>query len=295
MQHFKSLHELAVATGVAPPEHPLIGLIRVTDRTVIHHEAFTTDFYKTGFKKIRAGHMLYGRTRFDHQTGSMMFAKPRQIIELKHVEFEEDGYILFFHEDLLHAHPLHQQIGKYSFFEYETNEALHLAPKEEKIIWNIFASIEQEYNNTEDEFSREIILAGINSLLTYAERFYKRQFINRKPLSGKTVTEFNRILQNYFRDGSMEHGLPSVADLASQLNLSRRYLTDLLKIETGKTAQDLIHIALIGEAKNRLIAGDKSVSEIAYSLGFENMSYFSRLFKKETGLSPTHYKHQHLN
>nr|WP_295928248.1 helix-turn-helix transcriptional regulator [uncultured Dyadobacter sp.] len=295
MQHFKSLHELAAATGVAPPEHPLIGLLRVTDRTVINKEAFTTDFYKIGFKKIRAGHMLYGRTPFDHQTGSMMFVKPRQIVEMDHVEFEEDGFIMFFHEDFLHAHPLHEQIRKYSFFEYETNEALHLAPREEKIIWNIFASIEQEYNNNEDEFSREIILAGINSLLTYAERFYKRQFINRKPLSGKTVTEFNRILQTYLQDGSMENGLPSVAYLAGQLNISRRYLTDLLKTETGKTAQDLIHIALISEAKNRLRTNDQSVSEIAYALGFENMSYFSRLFKKETGVSPTHYKNQHLN
>ncbi len=295
MQHFRSLHELANAMGIAQPEHPLIGLLRITDRTVVNNEAFTTDFYKIGFKKIRSGHMLYGRTRFDHQTGSMMFVKPRQIVELNHVEFEEDGYIMFFHEDFLHAHPLHQQIQHYSFFEYETNEALHLAPKEEKIIWNIFGSIEQEYNNNEDEFSREIILAGINSLLTYAERFYKRQFINRKPLSGKTVTEFNRILQTYFQNDSMENRLPSVTDMAGQLNISRRYLTDLLKNETGKTAQDLIHIALISEAKNRLRSDDKTISEIAYALGFENMPYFSRLFKKETGLSPTQYKNQYLN
>lgn len=295
MQHFRTLHELANAMGIPPPEHPLIGLLRITDRTVINNEAFTTDFYKIGFKKIRAGHMLYGRTRFDHQTGSMMFVKPRQIVELNHVEFEEDGYIMFFHEDFLHAHPLHQQIQNYPFFEYETNEALHLAPKEEKIIWNIFGSIEQEYNNNEDEFSREIIFAGINSLLTYAERFYKRQFINRKPLSGKTVTEFNRILQTYLQNDSMENRLPNVTDIAGQLNISRRYLTDLLKTETGKTAQDLIHISLISEAKNRLLTDDKTISEIAYALGFENMPYFSRLFKKETGLSPTQYKNQYLN
>ena len=166
--------------------------------------------------------------------------------------------------------------------------------KEEKIIWNVFHTIEQEYNNTEDEFSKEIILAGINSILKYAERFYKRQFINRKQLSGKTVTEFNKILQKYIKDGSLEKGLPSVGDFAGRLNISSRYLTDLLKVETGKTAIELIHIALINEAKNRLRKKDKTVSEIAFDLGFENMSYFSRLFKKETGMLPTAYKKQFL-
>jgi AraC-like DNA-binding protein len=191
---------------------------------------------------------------------------------------------------------LHEDIQRYSFFDYETNEALHLAPKEEKIIWNIFYTIEQEYNNSEDEFSKEIILAGINSMLKYAERFYKRQFINRKQLSGKTVTEFNKILQKYIKDGSLDDkGLPSVGDLASRLNISSRYLTDLLKVETGKTAIELIHIALINEAKNRLRKKDKTISEIAYDLGFENMSYFSRLFKKETGMLPTDFKNQFLS
>jgi len=215
---------------------------------------------------------------------------------MRNLEFEEDGYILVFHEDFLTGHSLHEDIQRYAFFDYETNEALHLAPKEEKIIWNIFYTIEQEYNNNEDEFSKEIILAGINSMLKYAERFYKRQFINRKQLSGKTVTGFNKILKQYIKDGSLnDNGLPSVGDLANRLNISSRYLTDLLKIETGKTAIELIHVALIGEAKDRLRKKDKSISEIAYDLGFENMSYFSRLFKKETGMLPTSYKNQFVN
>lgn len=218
---------------------------------------------------------------------------PRQVVEMRSLEFEEDGYILVMHEDFLNGHALHEDIQWYSFFEYETNEALHLTPKEEKIIWNIFNSIEQEYNNSEDEFSKEIILAGITSMLKYAERFYKRQFINRKQLSGKTVTEFNKILQNYIKEGSLDNNrLPSVGEFAGRLNISSKYLTDLLKVETGKTAIELIHIALIGEAKNRLIKKDKTVSEIAYELGFESMSYFSRLFKKETGMLPSSYKKQ---
>lgn len=293
MKHFKSISELALANDLPLPEHPMLGLLRTNREITINTPSFTCDFYKIGFKKVKAGLVLYGRTKFDHETGCMGFTKPRQVIEMRNLQFEEDGYVLLFHEDFLNGHSLHEDIQRYSFFDYETNEALHLAPKEEKIIWNIFYTIEQEYNNSEDEFSKEIILAGINSMLKYAERFYKRQFINRKQLSGKTITQFNKILQQYIKDGSLDDkGLPSVGDLASRLNISSRYLTDLLKVETGKTAIELIHIALIGEAKNRLVKKDKTISEIAYNLGFENMSYFSRLFKRETGMLPTSYRKQ---
>ena len=287
---------MAVANNLPLPEHPMLGLLRLDGDIKINNTEYTSDFYLIGLKKVKSGYVLYGRTKFDHETGSMIFIKPRQVVEMRNLEFEEDGYILVFHEDFLTGHSLHEDIQRYAFFDYETNEALHLAPKEEKIIWNIFYTIEQEYNNNEDEFSKEIILAGINSMLKYAERFYKRQFINRKQLSGKTVTGFNKILKQYIKDGSLnDNGLPSVGDLANRLNISSRYLTDLLKIETGKTAIELIHIALIAEAKDRLRKKDKSISEIAYDLGFENMSYFSRLFKKETGMLPTSYKNQFVN
>src|SRR5215217_7118580 len=296
MKHFTSISEMAVANNLPLPEHPMLGLLRINREIKINNAEYTSDFYMIGVKKVRSGYVLYGRTKFDHETGSMIFMKPRQVIQMRNLEFEDDGYILVFHEDFLIGHSLHEDIQCYSFFDYETNEALHLAPKEEKIIWNIFYTIEQEYNNSEDEFSKEIILAGINSMLKYAERFYKRQFINRKQLSGKTVTEFNKILQQYINDGSLDdNGLPSVGDLSNRLNISSRYLTDLLKVETGKTAIELIHIALIGEAKNRLRKKDKTISEIAYDLGFENMSYFSRLFKKEAGMSPTAFKKQFEN
>jgi len=287
---------MAVANNLPLPEHPMLGLLRIDGDIKINNTEYTSDFYLIGLKKVKSGYVLYGRTKFDHETGSMIFIKPRQVVEMRNLEFEEDGYILVFHEDFLTGHSLHEDIQRYAFFDYETNEALHLAPKEEKIIWNIFYTIEQEYNNSEDEFSKEIILAGINSMLKYAERFYKRQFINRKQLSGKTVTGFNKILKQYIKDGSLnDNGLPSVGDLANRLNISSRYLTDLLKIETGKTAIEFIHIALIAEAKDRLRKKDKSISEIAYDLGFENMSYFSRLFKKETGMLPTSYKNQFVN
>lgn len=294
MPHFKSLSELARSQCLQPPENPLLAIVRVGNLTRMNYPAFTCDCYLIGLKKVKSGYLLYGRTKFDHETGSMIFIKPRQLVELKNLEFEEDGYIMFVHENFLTGHALYEDIQQYSFFEYETNEALHLAPKEEKIILNIFQTIEQEYDNSEDEFSREIILAAINSMLKYAKRFYKRQFINRKQHSGKITTEFNKILQQYIRDGLLvTDGLPSVSYLADKLHVSSRYLTDLLKVETGKTTQELIHITLINEAKNKLRSGDVSVSEVAYALGFENMSYFSRLFKKETGVLPSLFKNRY--
>jgi AraC-like DNA-binding protein len=296
MPHFNSLSELARAQSVPPPENPLLALVRVNKLPRMNYPPFTCDCYLIGLKKVKAGYMLYGRTKFDHETGSMIFIKPRQLVELQNLEFEEDGYIMFVHENYLNGHDLYKDIQQYSFFDYETNEALHLSPKEEKIILNIFQTIEQEYDNSEDEFSREIILAGINSMLKYAKRFYKRQFINRKQHSGKITTEFNKVLQQYIHDGLLvTNGLPSVGYLADMLHVSSRYLTDLLKIETGKTAQELIHITLVNEAKYKLRTGDIAVSEVAYALGFENMSYFSRLFKKQTGVLPSAYKKNLLN
>lgn len=294
MQHYRTLADLCRANDMPPPEHPLITVYRCDKVCTLGDREFTTDFYMIGFKKLKSGTFLYGRTRYDHDNGSMSFVKPRQIVEFKNLEFDEDGFLMFIHEDFLNGHPLHTEIDKYSFFDYETNEALHLSPREEEIIWDLCMKIQAEYNSNTDEFSRDIILTHIDSILKYSQRFYKRQFIHRAEISGKTVSRFNEALAENFGNG-LSAGLPTVGALASQLNLSPRYLSDLLKQETGKTAIELIHIYLINEAKNRLVAHDQSVSEIAYELGFENLPYFSRLFKKETGLSPNQFKKRLLN
>ena len=237
--------------------------------------------------------MLYGRTTYDHTNGSLSFVKPRQRIEFRNLDVEEDSFLLFWHEDYLNGHPLHETIDRFSYFEYEVAEALHLSPREEQIIWDLYSKIETEYYSNPDEYSRLIILTHIDSMLTYCQRFYKRQFVNRAELSGKMVSKFNQVLGVYFKDGLPQTaGLPSVQQLATQLHVSPRYLSDLLKQETGKTAIELIHIGLINEAKNRLKQDELSISEIAYTLGFDNPSYFSRLFKKEVGLSPLGFKKQ---
>ena len=298
MNHFKSISELHRANGYPSPENPMISLISCNPANAcsITNSAFTTDFYMIGFKKLKSGVMLYGRTKYDHDSGSMSFVKPRQVIELRNIELEEDGFLLFVHEDFLNGHVLHSEIKKYGYFEYESNEALHLSPKEEQIIWELYRKIETEYHNNQDEYSREIILTHIDSILKYSQRFYKRQFINRNTLSGKVVSKFNERLSSYFEKGKLqEDGLPTVKFMASELHLSARYLSDLLKQETGKTALELIHLYVISEAKNLIIEGERSISEIAFRLGFENPPYFSRLFKKEVGLSPKEFKNQLLN
>jgi len=298
MKHYKLLSELHRDNGFAGPENPLIGLHRCDQNGTcsLGDREFTTDFYMIGFKKLKSGVIMYGRTKYDHDNGSMLFIKPRQVVQFKNLEFDEDGFLIFVHEDFLNGHFLHNEIKKYNFFDYEANEALHLSPREEEIIWDLYAKIETEYYNNQDEYSRDIILTHIDSILKYSQRFYKRQFINRTELSGKTVSKFNDALSVYFNNGNLQtKGLPTVNAIAAQLNLSSRYLSDLLKQETGKTAIELIHIYLVNEAKNMLIGEDQNVSEIAYTLGFENLPYFSRLFKKEVGVSPNQFKKQLVN
>lgn len=295
MKHYNTLSELHRDSGWPPPQNPLLTVARCTDACTIGGRDFTSDFYMIWFKKLTAGVILYGRTKYDHDNGCMAFAAPRQVVGFHNLEFEEDGFILLVHEDYLAGHPLHAQIKKYGYFDYEANEALHLSPTEEHTMWDLFEKIRAEYAGNTDEYSREIILSHLDSLLKYCGRFYKRQFINRAILSEKMVTKFNEALVAWTSDPLEDQGLPTVQSIARSLHLSPRYLSDLLKQETGKTALELIHIFLIGEAKNLLKGDDFTVSETAYKLGFENLPYFSRLFKKEVGLSPNQYKKQTLN
>jgi AraC family transcriptional activator of pobA len=295
MKHYKHLSDLHRDSGWPPPENPLFSIARCTDACTIGNQEFTADIYAIWFKKLRSGVILYGRTKYDHDNGSVSFAAPRQVLEFKNLEFEEDGFIILIHEDFLNGHLLHTEIKKYGFFEYEFSEALHLSPKEEQIMWEMYEKILVEYHNNPDEFSREIILTHVDSILKYSQRFYKRQFINREPLNAKTISKFNQVLTEWSGSALAAEGLPTVNSIATSMHLSPRYLSDLLKEETGKTAIELIHVFLITEAKNLLKASDNTVSETAYKLGFENLPYFSRLFKKEVGVTPIQFKKQFLN
>lgn len=293
MTHYKTVSELHIGNGWAPPENPLFSLVGCQRDCPIGDREFTADMYVIALKKLQTGVILYGRTPYDNTNGSMFFMKPHQIIEMRNLKFEEAGFLIIIHEDYLYGHELYNAIRKYGFFDYEVNEALHISPKEEAIMWELHDKIQAEYNNNQDEYSRDIMLGHVASILMYSQRYYKRQFLNRADLSGKTVTKFNAALHHYFEDGGLQSkGLPSVNAMAEQLHISPRYLSDLLKQETGKTALELIHLSLISEAKNLLRTADRSIAEIAYDLGFENTSYFTRLFKKQTGMKPLAFKKQ---
>ena len=220
----------------------------------------------------------------------MLFSAPNQTYTVKDIVISSEAWFVAFHEDFIRGLDIRKQIKNYNFFNYNVNEALHLSPNEEQTIKSILRNIELEYQNNQDEFSKEIIISHLETLLKYADRFYKRQFLNRKEINKNLMTGFKEVLGTYFESGElMEKGIPTVDWLANQLGVSHRYMSDSIKAETGKTAIDQINLYLIEEAKDLLLAPNASISETAYKLGFEYPQYFSRLFKKKTGVSPSEY------
>ncbi|HVI46079.1 MAG TPA: helix-turn-helix transcriptional regulator [Chitinophaga sp.] len=290
-----NITELFLLKGEEPPENPLLVLKPSTPDTTCNLGTITMGYYSMCLNRHKSGEMKYGRTRYDAKGGGLFFMKPGQTVANENIVTEGDGFCLIFQEEYLYGHPLHAEIRKYRYFEYDINEALHLSPQEEQTMIRISKDIEAEYN-AQDDLSREIILGHIASLLRYSQRFYRRQFIDRVDHSGKVASRFHQQLSGYFETGlSATQGLPSVKYLAEQLHVSPHYLSDVLKQETGKTALELIHLFLISEAKNLLTGTDLSISEISYNLGFENHPYFSRLFKRIAGLTPNAFKNNLTN
>jgi len=301
MQHFKTLSAFLDYIELPHPEHPMLSVLNAKADSFLpcpkeSSPPITTDCYTISLKKFVKGKLNYGRTKYDFTNGALIFIAPRQVLQWdSSVVFEEKGFSINFHEDFLKGTELAQQIKKYGFFSYSVNEALHLSPREEKQIESIVESIEVEYQNNQDEFSKDIIISQLSTLLKYANRFYERQFLNRTELSNDLLEQFNQQLSNYFESGQLqEHGIPSIEQIADKMSISQRYLSDTLKKETGKTTTEHLQLYLIDEAKNILLKPNKSISEVAYELGFEYPQYFSRLFKKKVGVSPSIYRNSHL-
>lgn len=299
--NFKNITEFNRAQNLPEPENPLFSIGRKKlsaeemKNCVSSQEktSYTNRFYVISLKNIVSGEIIYGRTKYDCTTGTMLFSAPNQTYTVKDIVISSEAWFMVFHEDFIRGYDIQKRIKSYNFFNYNVNEALHLSPKEEKIIKSIFKNIELEYQNNQDEFSKEIIITHLEALLKYADRFYKRQFLNRKEINKALFTRFKDILNYYFETNQLEEkGIPTVEYLANQLDVSQRYMSDTLKNETGKTAIDQINLFLIEEAKNLLLAPNASITETAYKLGFEYPQYFSRLFKKKTGLSPKKYIEQ---
>ncbi len=300
MQHFKTLSSYLDYLGFTSPEHPMLSVFNSKGRgfpacSKESSPPITNDCYSISLKKYVKGDLNYGRTKYDFTNGALIFIAPRQVLQWdNNVAFEPNGFSINFHEDFLKRTELAQQIKKYGFFSYSVNEALHLSPKEEKQIESIVENIEIEYQNNQDKFSKDIIISQLDTLLKYANRFYERQFINRKELSNNLLEQFNHYLESYFESGKLqENGIPNIEQIADKLSVSQRYLSDTLKKETGKTTTEHLQLYLIDEAKNILLQPHKTVSEVAYDLGFEYPAYFSRLFKKKEGISPTEYREKY--
>lgn len=300
MQHFKTLSSYLGYVGLPRPEHPMLSVYNSKGDGYLpcpreSSPPITNDCYSISFKKYVDGNLNYGRTKYDFTNGALIFISPRQVLQWdESVVFEQKGFSVIFHEDFLKGTQLAQRIKKYSFFSYSVNEALHLSPKEEKQMSSIVENIETEYQNNQDKFSKDIIIAQLDTLLKYANRFYERQFLNRKELSNNLLEKFNYHLDKCFESGKLQDkGIPKIEELAKELFISQRYLSDTLKKETGKTTIDHLHLYLIEEAKNILLQPNKTVSQVAYELGFEYPAYFSRVFKKKEGVSPSEFREKY--
>ncbi len=300
MKHFRTLSAYFDYMQLPGPEHPMLSVLSATEDNFLpcpreSSPPITNECYSISLKKIVKGKLNYGRTKYDFTNGALIFLAPRQVLQWdSSVVFEQKGFSINFHEDFLKGTELAHQIKKYGFFSYSANEALHLSPKEEKQIESIVQNIEIEYHNNQDEFSKDIIISQLGTLLKYANRFYERQFLNRKELSNDLLEQFNQYLENYFESGQLQQkGIPSIEQVADSMAVSQRYLSDTLKKETGKTTTEHLQLYLIDEAKNILLKPNKSISEVAYELGFEYPQYFSRLFKKKEGLSPSEYREKY--
>lgn len=300
MATFIHLHTIAELYRLFQPhdhlQHPLIGVVDFS-RTNPHMEdgvKISADFYSIMFKHHPQNNIRYGRKPFDFQDGSLICMGPNQVIEMDGAEETPAsmvGWGLFFHPDLLRPTTLLDKMKDYTFFSYEMSEALHLSEKERLVLYDCIQKIAAELQENIDNHSQTIIVSTIELLLNYCTRFYGRQFITRKTSNNTVVAQAERLLAAYFQQGDLsEKGLPTVKYLADQVHLSPNYLSDLLKKETGKNAQEQIHYHLIETAKNSLRSTSQSVSEIAYALGFEYPQYFNKLFKQKTGKTPIEFR-----
>jgi AraC-like DNA-binding protein len=277
-------------------KHPLVTVVdfNEADEQVEEDTRISGDYYCLLFKRYEGNNVRYGRKVVDFNNGSLMCIAPNQVLELEtnmNGCTPKEGWGVFFHLDLIRNTPLGDKMKSYTFFSYETSESLHMSEKEKAIFYDCVEKLESELQENIDVHSQNIIVSNIELLLNYCTRFYGRQFLTRKSVSTPVVAQVERLLINYFNAGKIrEQGLPTVKYLADKVNLSAGYLSDLLKKETGKNAQDHIHYYLIEEAKNLLLGTERSVGEVAYQLGFEYPQYFNKLFKQKTGCTPVEFR-----
>jgi AraC-like DNA-binding protein len=273
--------------------HPLVSVIDFTGTTPeVYASRMNFGFYAVYLKDVQCGDIKYGRHTYDYQDRTLVFVAPGQIINVNIKEdYKPAGFALLFHPDLIHGTPLGRHIDDYTFFSYQSREALHLSEKERKIVLDCFEKIKYELEQGTDKHSRTLIAANIELFLNYCVRFYDRQFITRSNNNRNNIEKFECLLKDYFHSEKPQNiGLPTVTYFAEQLHLSPNYFGDMVKKETGKTALEYIQLKIIDMAKERILDTSRSISEIAYDLGFKYPQHFTRAFKKSTGYTPNEYR-----
>lgn len=299
LYRFHTITEYHRAAGLPNPAHPLISLVHMDDLTrPLAEGSFSLiyDFYSISMKRVKNAKFKYGQQASDFDEGVLFFMSPGQVfgmeIEKGSVTHRPEGWMILIHPDFLWNTPLAKSIKQYEFFGYSVYEALYLSDKEEAMLTTIAQNIEQEYHANIDRFSQSVIIAQLELMLTYSERFYQRQFITRKITSHEILAKLEDLLSDYFNSGDLaQKGLPSVTYIAENLNISPGYLSGLLKSLTGQNTQQHLHNKLIELAKEKLSTTSLTVSEIAYELGFEHLQSFSKLFKTKTSFSPMEFRH----
>lgn len=274
-------------------QHPLISVYDNSKTNALpNHCRFYFGFYAIFLKEVRCGELKYGRNNYDYEEGTLVFIAPGQVIEVNNDEnYQPTGWALLFHPELVKGTALGKLMSQYSFFSYESHEALHLSLKEQEIIKDLLSKLEYEISQAIDKHSKRIITNNIELLLNYCVRFYDRQFITRENINNDVLSRFEYLLNDYFQTEVIQDlGLPSVGYFADCLHLSANYFGDLIKKETGKSAQEYIQLKLIDVAKEKVFDTEKSVSQIAFELGFKYPQHFNRMFKKSTGYTPNEYR-----
>jgi len=291
---FETISQLHKAMGQAKPMHPLISILNYGEAVFDPKEfenGLILNYYKISFKTQFTGKIKYGHGYYDFEEGGMSFVAPGQILKMQDEEADYSGMSLHIHPDFIRPYSLNANIKKYGFFSYSAAEALYLSQKEKETILGVFKNISDELNERIDNFSQDVIISQIEVLLNYSNRFYNRQFITRKVTNHDVLSKLELLLEDYFEDEKIiENGVPTVQLLADALQLSPRYLSDLLRNVSGQNTQQFIHDKLIEKAKEYIANGNFSVSEIAYKLGFEHPQSFSKLFKKKTSITPLAFK-----
>ncbi|MDE7127950.1 MAG: helix-turn-helix domain-containing protein [Bacteroidales bacterium] len=277
--------------------HPSVSVIDLSKAQPLRHQRHIFGFYAIFLKEVKCGDILYGRQKYDYQKGTVVCLAPGQVIGIEDngEVFQPKGWALCFHPDLIRGTSIGNHIKEYSYFSYENNEALHLSQKEREIFVDCLQKIQHELEHDIDRMSRRLISTNIELLLDYCLRFYERQFITRQNVNMDILSRFETLLDNYFTSGmAQQEGLPSVKWCAGELCLSPNYFGDLIKKETGRTAQEHIQARIMDIAKERVINPSLSISGIAYELGFQYPQHFTRMFKKSTGMTPVEYSNRQL-